>query len=37
MKSLSTINLAIEENTDCSIIKAHAPAINQISECVTHT
>jgi len=30
MKSFSTINPAIAENMDCSIVEAHAPAINQI-------
>ena len=28
MKSISTINPAIMENTECTIIKAHAPVID---------
>ena len=37
MKSISTINLAITENMECSIIKVHAPAIDIKSGCVALT
>jgi len=30
MKSISTINLAIMENTECSIVEVHAPVIDLI-------
>ena len=37
MKSISTINPAITKNTNCSIVEACSPVIDQNSECVAQS